>query len=110
MSGSSPSPSADPRDQPERTSLAWTRTLTGMLAASLLLIRWLTTAGVVVLPLLLLTISSAFGILATQRTRLRRDWRGLARRSVPAEVGSVVLLTATVLALGLGGVGIILTQ
>lgn len=100
--GSAPAPlHEDPGLQPERTTLAWGRTLMSIVVTAALLLRWLPEHGwAVALPLaaaLLLTV----GIWLRQKLRYNRESRGIAAgRVAPAATdvlwvgGAVVVLAA----------------
>lgn len=94
---------------PERSNLAWTRTAIELALVSMLLLTWTTSYGIwVFLPigaLLLLCI----GIAATQRQRYRDTLEGVNREAAPVKTASVLIVTSTLVLLGLGGVALVLT-
>ncbi|OMH27734.1 hypothetical protein BKD30_03625 [Tersicoccus phoenicis] len=99
---------ADPGLQPERTTLAWSRTLLALLVASSVGLRWLPHYGPGILALPLLTLLSAAVILATARHRHTRSVHGIHRDAVHAAVGPVTALTLVCLALGVVAVVLVL--
>lgn len=103
-----PSAGADPQDQPARTSLAWSRALTGLAAVSVILLRWLDRAGWLVLPLLALSLGAVVAVALSQRRRLLRLRRGQRAGVIPADVVGCLLLACAVILLGVGGAAVIL--
>ncbi|WP_323960354.1 DUF202 domain-containing protein [Arthrobacter sp. JZ12] len=94
----------DPGLQPERTSLAWGRTMTAMVAASLLFLRWVPTHGWFAGILVLTALAAAMGIYVSQRVRYARSVAGVSRGQVKADVFAVLCTSAVVFVLG--GLGI----
>ncbi|MGN8131832.1 DUF202 domain-containing protein [Paenarthrobacter sp. 22069] len=99
------SPHGDPGLQPERTALAWGRTMLAMVTASAFFLRWLPTYGAPILVLPVISGGTALAIYLTQRRRYRVRSRGLAGESIEADL-SAVLWTALA-GVVLGGVGIV---
>lgn len=93
-------PHSDLGLQPERTSLAWQRTLLALLVVSAMLFRWIGRYGVIVLPAAGVLVLLAALILLTQRRRYLRFSAGLRAERLTANVGSVVAVTAAVLICG----------
>lgn len=87
---------ADPGLQPERTVLAWGRTLlaVGVLGASFL--RWVAHLGMWVVLLSLVAIGISMAIYATQRRRYRRQTRGIHRERLHADPASVIAISCAV--------------
>lgn len=94
----------DPGLQPERTSLAWGRTMTALVGASLLFLRWVPAHGWYAGTLVLAALTAAMGIYVSQRHRYARSVAGVARGRVHADV-MAVLCTSTVV-LVMAGLGI----
>lgn len=91
---------ADPGLQPERTSLAWNRTLLALVVAGLLLLRWVPRHGWFPLVLVLLTLVTALVIAVGQARRYRRAARGIRDGRIEADVVGVLGATAGVAVLG----------
>jgi uncharacterized membrane protein YidH (DUF202 family) len=90
--------------QPERTWLAWRRTLVSLVAASLLFLRWVPYHGRFALVLVGLALLAALAIGQGQQRRYRKGVVAINQgRAQPAlaEVGALALACA---ALGLLGV------
>lgn len=93
-------PHADPGLQPERTTLAWNRTMLALVIAGLLLLRWVPLHGWFPLLLTLLTIVTALVIAAGQARRYRRSARGIRDGRIEPDVVGVLGTTAAVAVLG----------
>lgn len=93
----------DPGLQPERTSLAWGRTLLTMLTVSALFLRWMPFHGAFVGVLVGLSLGSALGIWATQQRRYQRSASGLKSGRIQADAFSVLWLAVAVFMLGAMG-------
>ena len=93
-------PHSDLGLQPERTSLAWQRTVLALLVVSAMLFRWIGRYGVIVLPAAAVLVMLATAIFLTQRRRYLRFSAGLRAERLTANVGSVVAVTAAVLICG----------
>ncbi len=90
----------DPGLQPERTSLAWGRTLLTMITVSALFLRWMPYHGAFVSILVALSLATALGIWTTQRRRYARSASGVRNGRIQADVLSVLWISASVFALG----------
>ena len=97
-------PHDDPGLQPERTTLAWGRTLMSFVVVSAVFLRWLQHHGPFVLALFGLAVLTAGSIYLTQRHRYARSARGVAEQRSTPELGAVLATSAAVVALG--GLGI----
>jgi len=99
----------DPGLQPERTTLAWTRTTVSFAVSSAILLRWLPHYGVLVVTLILLLVAMALGIYVSQAARHRAAVQGLVAGRVRAQVGVVALMTAGMIVFGVAGLFLILS-
>lgn len=99
----------DPGLQPERTTLAWTRTTVSYAVCSAILLRWLPHFGPVIVGLIGLMVAMALGIYASQRARHRASVHGLTAGRVRAQVGAVVTMTLGMIGFGVAGIVLILT-
>lgn len=101
-------PHEDPGLQPERTVLAWGRTLMTLCTAAAVYLRWLPTHGVFVLCLLAVALSLAGGIYATQRRRYRRAATGITGGRMTPDAVAVGLTAGACVVLGALGLATIL--
>lgn len=90
----------DPGLQPERTSLAWGRTLLTMIAVSALFLRWMPYHGAFVGVLVAVSLMAALYIWATQQRRYRRSASGLKSGRIRADAASILWLGTSVFMLG----------
>jgi len=95
-----PQPHTDVGLQPERTLLAWGRTLLAMLVASLFCLRWLPRHGAVTGGLVLLTLVVALLIWLTQKKRYARQVTAINEARLRPDRVSVLGLGAAVTTLG----------
>ena len=98
----------DPGLQPERTSLAWTRTALAMSLCSMILVRWAWVYGPWVLALIVVLAAMALGIHLSQQRRYLEEVAGLLADSSPVSIGSVLTLTAAMMFLGTAAIILIL--
>lgn len=90
----------DPGLQPERTSLAWARTLLALVVAAALLLRWLPHHGLAaVLPLAAAALL-ALGLWLRQGLRYRRGVHSVAREASAPDPVEIVAISAAVVVLG----------
>ena len=101
-----PIPVADAGLQPERTSLAWTRTALAMMVCSMTLLRWSDAYPAVVLGAIALLAALGVAIIARNRHIYRDRAHALDRGHSPANTAAVLLTTAMMLVLG--GIGLYL--
>lgn len=93
-------PHDDPGLQPERTSLAWGRTLLALVVAAALLLRWLPHHGLAaVLPLAAAAVL-ALGLWLRQGLRYRRGARSVALESSAPDPLEIMAISAAVVVLG----------
>ncbi|WP_346921613.1 DUF202 domain-containing protein [Glutamicibacter creatinolyticus] len=91
---------SDPGLQPERTVLAWGRTLISFLVVSAVFLRWLPHDGQSLLVLVGIAALVSGGIFLSQRRRYRRMAQGLEAGRVQADAVAVFATAAATLALG----------
>ncbi|MFI7483173.1 DUF202 domain-containing protein [Kocuria sp. M1R5S2] len=101
-------PHPDPGLQPERTTMAWTRTLMAFVVVSAVFLRWLPHHGPFVLVLFGGSVLTAGAIYLSQRPRYARSSRGIAQDESAPEVGAVIATSTAVVALGALGVWVVL--
>ncbi|KLU11068.1 MULTISPECIES: DUF202 domain-containing protein [unclassified Kocuria] len=101
-------PHADLGLQPERTTMAWGRTLMSFVVVSAVFLRWLPQHGPFVLVLFGLAVLTAGSIYLTQRPRYARSARGISREESAPEAGAVLATALAVLVLGALGVWVVL--
>lgn len=90
----------DPGLQPERTALAWARTLLSLVAASALLLRWIPQHGAAIALPLGAAAVLALGIWLRQGLRYQRGARGIAEDAPAADPLEVAAVGGAVVVLG----------
>ena len=90
----------DPGLQPERTTLAWGRTVLAFITAAAVCLRWVSHHGVFVLVLLAVAVSAGAGIYLTQRTRYRRSSTGIYTEQITADTAGVLSIAAATATVG----------
>lgn len=100
----------DPGLQPERTSLAWGRTMMALVAANAIFLRWLPHHGLPILLLFGVAASAAGGIFLTQRKRYAARSHGISREAGDADIAAVLWTAMAGVALGTAGLGVVLTS
>ncbi len=98
----------DPGLQPERTTLAWGRTMMALVTVSAIFLRWLPAHGLPILLLFAVAAGSAAAIYFTQRRRYGASSRGIARENVDADITAVMWTACAGVALGGLGIGVVL--
>lgn len=91
----------DPGLQPERTLLAWRRTLLTLMVCCILFLRWIPHFG---LWALMPTIGALMACLLVQiglNARYRKSTKGMCVERIPAPLREVVVLGLTVIGLSL---------
>lgn len=97
----------DPGLQPERTTLAWNRTLMAFVIVAAFFLRWGEQHGVVVVGLFGAALAMALSIWATQATRHSRSVRSIQQAQASPNVWPAVALGASVILLGAAGLTVI---
>jgi len=98
----------DPGLQPERTALAWGRTVMTLIAASAICLRWLPEQGLFVLTLFALTVATGSVIYLTQRRRYRRSAAGIWAEQLAPDIAAVFWTAGACVVLGALGVWLVL--
>ena len=96
--------------QPERTSLAWGRTLLALVISGVLFVRWVPEYGWFALILIATSLGAALGIYVSQRIRYDRSLRGVSSGVLKADVAAVFWTAAVVVAVGAAGIYAVLFQ
>jgi uncharacterized membrane protein YidH (DUF202 family) len=96
----------DPGLQPERTELAWQRTMISFVAAALLLTRWAGQLGGLVVSMVALAGVGAGYLLLQAHRRTRLIAPTFPDRAVPVAVHQVLAVTLLTVALGMLGLAI----
>lgn len=99
----------DPGLQPERTALAWARTMMALVTVSAIFLRWLPHHGPPVLLLVGVSMVTAAAIYLTQRHRYRASVHGITTGAVGANISPVVWTGLASVTTGIVGVCIVLT-
>lgn len=98
----------DPGLQPERTALAWNRTIIALALVSMIWLRWSHAFGTAVLAMTTSMLIAVAALYLTQRARYRRAATGLAADRVRADIRGVLALTACMIGFGVGGLTLVL--
>lgn len=101
-------PHLDEGLQPERTSLAWSRTAWSLAVTSAIFIHWSLRFGPAVFLMVVVALGAALMIGGTRQRRYNRWVRGIVREQVEPQIVPVLLLTATSTLLGVLGLIVIL--
>jgi uncharacterized membrane protein YidH (DUF202 family) len=94
----------DPGLQPERTLLAWRRTLLTLIVACTLFLRWIPHFGLVALLPVIFALMASLLIQIGLNARYRKSAKGLKNERIPAPLREVAALGATVVVLSLLGI------
>lgn len=105
-----PGPHGDPGLQPERTTLAWGRTMMALVTVSAIFLRWLPHHGFPILLLFAVSTAAAGAIYVTQRRRYRASARGIRQETVDADTSAVLWTAGAAVALGVLGIVVVLAS
>ncbi|MEV7647170.1 DUF202 domain-containing protein [Arthrobacter sp. NPDC089319] len=86
--------------QPERTSLAWSRTTLAMIVATAMFLRWFPEYGWFTGTLVAVSLCTAMGIYITQQLRYRRAVSGIANERIHADAAAAAWIAGSVVVLG----------
>ncbi|WP_449432591.1 DUF202 domain-containing protein [Pseudomonas putida] len=103
-------PHADAGLQPERTCLAWGRTLLVLLVVACMCLRWMQTQGWLGALLAVFCAITALYIWMTQRPRYRRSARAILTGHLRADVASVLITGVMVACLAGGSLWAVLSR
>lgn len=98
-------PHDDPGLQPERTVMAWARTMMSLFVVSAIFLRWLPRHGWPVAILVAVAGATALAIYISQRRRYHHQATGIRTSRLRADV-TATLLTSTAV-VGLGALGML---
>lgn len=90
--------------QPERTGLAWRRTMMSLIVAAAIFLRWMPHHGWFASTLVLAAIATAFAINLTLTKRFRRAVHGINRGSMEPNALSAAIVAAAVSILAILGI------
>ncbi|WP_307055613.1 DUF202 domain-containing protein [Arthrobacter bambusae] len=96
--------------QPERTNLAWGRTMMALVTASAIFLRWLPHHGFPILALFAVSASAAAAIYITQRNRYSTSSHGISNEKVNPEIGAVLWTAFAGVVLGALGIAVVLAN
>ncbi|MHA7154855.1 DUF202 domain-containing protein [Arthrobacter sp. TMN-50] len=96
--------------QPERTTLAWGRTLLALVVCGVLFGRWVPQYGWFALILITALLLAALGIYVSQQVRYRRSLKGMSSGVLTADVAPIIVTSAVVMAVGAAGIYAVLFQ
>ncbi|MFJ3481805.1 DUF202 domain-containing protein [Pseudomonas sp. NPDC090202] len=94
----------DPGLQPERTLLAWRRTLMTLLVVCTIFLRWIPHFGLIALLPIIVSLVAGILIQIGLNARYRKSARGLKQERVPAPLREVAVLGGTVIVLSAVGI------
>ncbi|MEX5297452.1 DUF202 domain-containing protein [Kocuria sp. CPCC 205292] len=97
----------DPGLQPERTVLAWGRTVLALITAAAVCLRWVSHHGPFVLALFAVAVLTGTAVYLTQRARYARSSSGITAERVAADVRGVLGVTAATVVLGCLGLYVV---
>ena len=97
----------DPGLQPERTALAWGRTVLALITAAAICLRWISHHGPFVLTLFAVAVITGTAMYLTQRARYARSSSGITAERVAPEVLGVLGLAAATVVLGSLGIYVV---
>jgi uncharacterized membrane protein YidH (DUF202 family) len=94
----------DPGLQPERTLLAWRRTLMTLLVVCTIFLRWIPHFGLIALLPIIVSLIACLLIQIALNARYRKSAKGLKQERIPAPLREVLVLGATVMVLSVVGI------
>lgn len=94
--------------QPERTTLAWGRTVLAFITVAAVYLRWVSLHGTFVLVLFAVAVITGAAIYWTQRARYGRSSQGIVAGAVAADVIGVLSIVSATTLLGLLGIYVVL--
>lgn len=94
----------DPGLQPERTLLAWRRTLMTLLVVCTIFLRWIPRFGLIALLPIMLSLMAGILIQIGLNARYRKSASGLKQERIPAPLREVVVLGGLVMMLSVVGI------
>lgn len=94
----------DPGLQPERTLLAWRRTLLTLIGVCTLFLRWIPPFGWVALLPVIFSLMAGLLIQIGLNARYRKSARGITHERIPPPLLEVAVLGCTVMVLSLVGI------
>ncbi|HEY0286827.1 MAG TPA: DUF202 domain-containing protein [Pseudomonas sp.] len=94
----------DPGLQPERTLLAWRRTLMTLIVCCTLFLRWIPHFGLIALIPIIVTLAACLLIQLGLNSRYRKSTRGMRKERISVPLREVMVLGAIVIVLGLIGI------
>lgn len=94
----------DPGLQPERTLLAWRRTLMTLLVVCTIYLRWIPHFGLIAILPIIVSLIAGLLIQIALNARYRKSARGLRQERIPAPLREVMVLGGLVMVLSLVGI------
>lgn len=82
--------------QPERTALAWVRTLASMMAIAVMFLKWIPDYGWLVLPPIIFASAVLLWVLFGSQRRYQQGVVGIAHDSIRAPLCEVIVLGGSV--------------
>ena len=96
--------------QPERTTLAWGRTMMALVTVSAIFLRWLPHHGLPILALFAVAVAAATIIYLTQGRRYSASAHGISQERVNANISGVLWTAFAGITLGILGIAIVLAS
>lgn len=93
--------------QPERTLLAWRRTLLSLAGSSLLFLRWVPHHGAFAYVLVAVALGTAGGIWLGLRRRYHSSVRGISENRPTAPLGEILALGMACVSIGVLGIYVV---